>query len=119
MAVTGYPTAGEQDVAFLDCPEVAMTGIAPPPLHAPISWTLHDSPQAGAIIVMNGTAGVWILDFPGTLTSVTIPQPPSTVNPTELFGTGTLAVTIQALDWAALVDIPRFSVAAPFYVKAQ
>jgi hypothetical protein len=85
----GYPGAGEQDLTLLDLPRM----INPPsarsyPLHDPIEWEAWDRGVYPLLIVQDDVGRVWTIRGPLDGTRIVVPELPSTVDATELLGTG-------------------------------
>ena len=97
VIVPGYPTAGAQDIVFIDLPDITTPAdfTTPYPLHDPIAWTAYEQ-GLGARLIVSGEAGVvWTVMAYDDPTSLAVPQAPSTVDVVALLGTIPLGANFQ------------------------
>jgi len=87
----GYPQSGELN-PFLDMPRwisPANPSMAHP-LHDPLEWELFDPGAATQLNIYRGNQLVWGAFMEPDAETVTLPAPPSSVDPAALFGTSPL-----------------------------
>jgi hypothetical protein len=89
----GYPTAGAQTFAFLDVPVLVVPAdrFTPIPIHDQIEWEVFDAGTFPKLFIeYDSPAGYeyerWIVTGPEGATTLTVPDPPSTVNESEVLG---------------------------------
>jgi len=89
-SMDGYPQVG----ALPPLPDAAgwvvpADTFAARPMHDPLEWELFDDDLGIVLLVVNNVDGVeaWEVRTAGDATTLTIPEPPSSVNMTDQFGT--------------------------------
>ncbi|MBI5486192.1 MAG: Ig-like domain-containing protein [Deltaproteobacteria bacterium] len=84
----GWPTAGAHDPGLLDAPTLVPPGTPSTrrPLFGGFTWQIFDHGVHVALHLVRDGAYVWTIVTPDDATSLSVPQPPSTINLAELLG---------------------------------
>jgi hypothetical protein len=92
VVVEGYPETGTHDLGFLDLPDMDQVPTTTYPLHGTeFTWELFDSGLGVCFLVWTALdvndhdTHAWRVDAPMDATSITVPDPPSTVDESSLF----------------------------------
>jgi hypothetical protein len=96
MREKGCPKAGAITQPMLDVPRwVTPDSTATAhPLFSTMEWELFDKNTGTYLIYYKGKQLVWLVLMGPDATSVVVPQPPSSVDKTALFGSGTLSAVV-------------------------
>lgn len=84
----GYPTGAPLDTPLYDLPRWISPGdsLTPYPLHDPIEWELFDDWQVVLLSISRSGIDIWNVRAPANATTLTVPQPPSTVDVNSFHG---------------------------------
>jgi hypothetical protein len=93
--VEGYPAQGHVDVSFIEPPQLitATTGSS---LHAPIEWVLYDHDVWMVLYLYRGQRLIWAAATAPNATTMTMPAPPSSVDPSAVLGSDALDASLWA-----------------------
>ena len=97
----GYPEDGASLGTLLDVPEwVSPEPGDPHQLHDAIEWNMYDEGlPIVALQISLGTQYVWEVVAPSDSTTITVPDPPSSLDAEDLLGTGALSASLVVGEW--------------------